>query len=324
MDPYQSLYPQLIELGLNAWLPQIKATITTKLAKGRHGNMAKWQMALAALPCVTPQFINLQDKVEIGLSDDLSVCDRKRFIRQLKNFKPWRKGPYHLFGVIIDAEWRSDWKWQRVLPHIQPLAGRKVLDVGSGNGYHGWRMAGQGAKLVIGIDPLPLVVMQYQLIQQYINADNHYVLPISLEEMPIKMGCFDTVFSMGVLYHCRSPLDHLYALRRCLRAGGELVLETLVIDGEKGMALLPDKRYAKMKNVWFIPSVATMIVWLKRCGFNTVSCVDQTTTTTEEQRITEWMQFESLADFLHPDDSTKTIEGHPGPLRSVFIAKAPA
>ena len=65
--------------------------------------------------------------------------------RHLHALQPWRKGPFSLFGVQIDTEWRSDWKWNRVAPHLSPLAGRRVLDVGCGNGYYGWRMCAAGA-----------------------------------------------------------------------------------------------------------------------------------------------------------------------------------
>ena len=323
MEGYQNLYPHLDSLGLNAWLPSLQAAILQKLAKGAHGNLATWQAALKALPPITPTSVNLQDKIEIGSRDDLSRDDWHTFICQLKAFCPWRKGPFHLFGLTIDAEWRSDWKWQRLLPHITPLKDRTVLDVGCGNGYYGWRMIGAGARLVIGVDPVPLFVMQYQVMQAFINADNHYVLPLTLEDMPPKMACFDTVFSMGVIYHRRSPLDHLRALAACLRPGGELVLETLVIEGVEGMTLLPQARYAKMKNVWFIPTIATAILWLERCGFIDVRCVHKCATTHHEQRATEWTGRQSLADFLHPHCLNQTIEGYPAPIRAIFIAKMP-
>jgi tRNA (mo5U34)-methyltransferase len=75
-----------------------------------------------------------------------------------------------------------------------------------------------------------------------------------------------------------------------------------------------------MRNVWFLPSTKTMLLWLRRCGFKDVACVDISRTSVKEQRRTEWMKFESLADFLDPKDHTKTIEGHPAPLRAIFTA----
>lgn len=323
MSVYQSLYSKLDAIGLDGWAAQLRQTIPAKLSEDGHGKMAGWQAALSRLPNVIPSSINLSDKVQIGVAEDIAPEDRDAFMTNLKAFHPWRKGPYELLGVDLNTEWHSDWKWDRLLPHIQALTGRKVLDIGGGNGYHGWRMLGAGAELVLGIDPTLVFVMQYQVMQRYIGESNHYVLPIGIEDLPENLSCFDTVFSMGVLYHRRSPLDHLYELRACLRSGGELVLETLIIEGEEGVVLMPEGRYAKMRNVWFFPTIPTMKLWLRRCGFKEVRCVDINKTSIEEQRATEWMTFESLADFLDPNDHSKTIEGHPAPVRAIFTAIAP-
>ncbi|MCK5863518.1 MAG: DUF1698 domain-containing protein, partial [Marinobacter adhaerens] len=51
--------------------------------------------------------------------------------------------------------------------------------------------------------------------------------------------------------------------------------------------------------------------------------VDVTPTTTDEQRSTDWMRFNSLQDFLDPNDPSKTVEGYPGPLRATVIAEKP-
>lgn len=323
MSQYTAFFAQLEQHKLSRWSALLSQQIPAKLAIDRHGKMAGWQAALAQLPQITPSVIELCDRVSIGQSADLEAYDRNEFIALLKQFHPWRKGPYELFGITIDTEWRSDWKWQRLLPHISPLRGRRVLDVGGGNGYHGWRMEGEGADWVVGIDPTLVFVMQYHLIQHYIASQKHTVLPVGIEQLPEKLHCFDTVFSMGVLYHRRSPLKHLLELRDCLRSGAELVLETLIIDGPEGMTLMPQQRYAKMKNVWFFPSALTMESWLRRCGFKHVRCVDVNVTGLDEQRSTQWMTFESLKDFLDPCDSTKTVEGYPAPKRAIFIAEAP-
>lgn len=323
MTIYQSLFSQLDSMGKQTWSALLQQQVEDKLAFDAHGKMPVWREALTALPQITPSTIDLKDKVAIGSQNDISEQQKQLFIEQLQAFHPWRKGPYELFGIHLDTEWRSDWKWQRLLPHIAPLKNRKILDVGGGNGYHGWRMLGEEAKLVVGIDPTRVFAMQYQVMQRYLGETNHYVLPIGIEDLPDNLMCFDTVFSMGVLYHRRSPLDHLYELRACLRPGGELVLETLIIDGKEGESLMPKERYAKMRNVWFIPSVETMLTWLKRCGFRNARCVDINTTSLDEQRKTDWMNFESLADFLDPEDRSKTIEGYPAPIRAVFIANSP-
>lgn len=320
---YQPLYHYLESAGLQRWRQILEQQINQKLAEETHGKMPLWQEALSTLPDITPSEIQLKTEVSIGKQADLNGHDVESLKNCLKIFHPWRKGPYRFFDIDINTEWHSDWKWDRVLPHISPLLGKRVLDVGGGNGYHGWRMLGEGAEFVMGIDPTLVFTMQYHVMQRYIASDRHFVVPIGIEHMPENLAWFDTVFSMGVLYHRRSPLTHLMELRNCLKSGGELVLETLIIDGPEGMSLLPEGRYAKMRNVWFIPSSETMLVWLKKCGFKDVRCVDENITSLDEQRSTEWMTFESLKDFLDPNDVTKTIEGYPAPKRGVFIAKAP-
>lgn len=323
MNWFDSLYPQLAAMVQQCWAEQLQASLTEEQLLGRHGDMPDLRNALQSLPEIRPSQVSLQDNVTIGCSADLGQIDRAELIARLQAFHPWRKGPYSIFGIDIDTEWRSDWKWDRLLPHIQPLAGRKVLDVGCGNGYHGWRMRGAGAELVLGIEPYMLSVMQFQVMQRYICDPQHHVIPIGIEDVPADLACFDSVFSMGVLYHRRSPLDHLLELKGCLRPGGELILETLIVEGDQQTIFMPPGRYAKMRNVWFLPSIAAMTLWLQRCGFRDIKCVDATRTSCDEQRATEWMRFESLSDFLDPNDSEKTIEGHPAPLRAIFTATRP-
>ena len=323
MTSYDPLYSQLAAMGQERWSEQLQATLPEKLALESHAKMAGWQSALQSLPEIRPSRIGLLDDVTIGSGADLGQVDREELIARLQAFHPWRKGPYNFFGIQIDTEWRSDWKWERLLPHIQPLSGRRVLDVGCGNGYHGWRMRGAGADFVLGIEPFLLSVQQFQVMQRYLCDPQHHVIPIGIEEVPPNLACFDSVFSMGVLYHRRSPLDHLFELKGCLRPGGELILETLIVEGDRETIFMPPGRYAKMRNVWFLPSIDAMTLWLTRCGFTDVACVDTNRTSREEQRSTPWMRFESLADFLNPDDVDQTIEGHPAPLRAIFTATRP-
>ena len=318
---YQTFYKYLEEAAeeniLKGWLTALPDLITKKLDPSAHGKLLGWLETLDQLPDVDPSKIDLDTgTIQIGSPEDVDH-DLEPLLR---NFEPWRKGPYDLFGTHIDTEWRSDWKWDRVAPHIQPLKYRLVLDIGCGNGYHCFRMLGAGAERVIGIDPGILSVMQFQAIKHFLPDQPIDVLPLGIEEIPQQSKAFDTVFSMGVLYHRRSPIDHLQELAGCLKPGGELVLETLIIDGEEGQVLLPEDRYAQMRNVWFLPSCPTLQAWLKRCGFTDIKLVDVTQTTVEEQRTTGWMQHYSLSEFLDPLDQNKTCEGLPAPKRAIFVA----
>ena len=208
-----------------------------------------------------------------------------------------------------------------MIQHIKPLKGKFVLDVGCGNGYHCLRMASEGAKLVLGIDPYLLFVVQFLVFKKYLQNYPVFVMPVGIENLPTNQPFFDTIFSMGVFYHRRSPFGHLYNLKALLKDGGELVLETLVIKGNNNSVLVPPGRYAKMRNVWFLPSVPCLLGWLERTGFKNPRVVNITPTTKVEQRKTEWMNYESLEDFLNPLDSLKTIENHPAPVRAIILAE---
>ncbi len=308
--------------GLAPWLESVEQQIADGLNPQRYGDIPRWRESLALLPNISADKILLTENAITV--DGPATREQQIAIEQaLRGLHPWRKGPFQVFDTFIDTEWRSDWKWQRVIPHLAPLENRTVLDVGCGSGYHCWRMRGEGASLVVGIEPTPLFVLQFQALQHFINDSRVGLLPLGIEHLPDKLRCFDTVFSMGILYHRRSPFDHLLQLRDALRPGGELVLETLVIEGREGEVLVPSGRYSKMGNVWFIPSCATLELWLRKVGFRDVRTVDVTITTTEEQRSTDWMKFHSLAEFLDPADSSKTVEGYPAPQRATLIANAP-
>ncbi len=311
---YTEFYPLLENTPLEPWIGLLPERIAHGLRYERHGTLPQWEETLAKLPDLQARSVELKSEVCV---DGPGVAELEELLRA---FHPWRKGPYHIHGIQIDTEWRSDWKWDRVLPHLQPLQGRTILDVGCGNGYHCWRMAGEGAKLAIGIDPSPLFICQFFAVKNFIRDPRAWVLPLGIEDAPAAPGAFDTVFSMGVLYHRKNPSEHIEQLKSFLRPGGELVIETLVVDGPQGQVLAPEGRYAKMRNVWNIPSIPTLEHWMRASGLQNIRTVDVTTTTAEEQRPTEWMTFESLPDFLDPADSSKTIEGHPAPKRAVVVA----
>jgi tRNA (mo5U34)-methyltransferase len=324
MDPVR-IADNLRRHGLEAWADQIPRQLDQVLVEKPHGDLDRWFAAVRELPVVENcRLICDRDAVGVRCPHPIDAVTRDRVHDCLKRLRPWRKGPFDILGVEIDTEWRSNRKWDRLRTHLGDLHGRLVLDVGCGNGYYAWRMLCEGAERVIGIDPTPLFLAQHLVMRRLLDEPVEFdLLPLGIEQVPPELRRFDTVFSMGVLYHRRSPIDHLLELRGALRPGGELVLETLVIDAGPGEVLVPDGRYAKMRNVWFIPSAIELERWLRRLGFGKVRTVDLNRTSVDEQRSTEWMAFESLPDFLDPQDRSLTIEGYPAPLRAILVAEAP-
>ena len=324
MIDYSPLLEQWLGSELAPWSLRLPEQLARGMSLQRYGDLPRWLQVLEELPDLQASSIQLnQSRVGARCEPPLSLDQQDKLRATLMGLHPWRKGPFELGGVHIDTEWRSDWKWDRIQPELAPLAGRRVLDVGCGSGYHCWRMLGDGAAEVIGIDPTPLFVVQFWAIRKYLQQQDIWVLPLGIEQVPARLQAFDTVFSMGVLYHRRSPIDHLQELRDSLRPGGQLVLETLVIEGGPKDILVPEGRYARMGNVWFLPSCDALLGWLRKLGFLDAQGIDVTVTDTTEQRATEWMRFHSLADFLDPADSGKSIEGHPAPMRATVTATVP-
>ncbi len=331
---FEDLQTAMAEEGslLQPWVDVLPQQLHAIFNEKVHGDQQRWLDALENLPAINDVELDLnKDRIALSsqsINEELSA----RINDGMQQLRPWRKGPFQFFDTHIDTEWRSDWKWQRIAPHLAPLAGRTILDVGCGSGYHMWRMLGEGAHRVVGVDPSRLFLAQFQAFKQYAQFNqkkttqnkslNIDLLPLRMEDVPRPLKAFDTTFSMGVLYHRKSPLDHMAELKDTLKSGGQLVLETLVIEGGLGEVLMPEDRYAQMRNVWFLPSCETLLLWARRVGFKNPRIVEKNVTDLQEQRTTDWMPYQSLVDFLDPNDLSKTIEGYPAPLRATLIAEA--
>ena len=302
MFDFEALTARLNDLGLAHWNRDLVPLLRERLSGKTHGDWSRWNAALEALP--------------------RARGDSARLRELLMALHPWRKGPLQLDEIFIDTEWRSDWKWARLCSAIAPLDGRHILDVGSGNGYYALRMREAGAAVVIGVDPTLLFAMQFLAINVFAQDSGIFILPCRLEETPPANGVFDTTFSMGVLYHQRDPHEHLRQLASTLREGGQLVLETLFLPGDDLRAETPPGRYARMRNVWSLPTIAQLVRWVEKGGFSDIEVVDTSVTTVDEQRSTEWMRFESLREALDPDDASRTVEGWPAPRRAILTALA--
>jgi len=312
-------------LNIDPWYNAFDALIKEKREFLDHakGNYQKFKAVLETLPEVMPSFIDLESRaVTIGDSSDLSIAEKNLLMDKLEQLCPWRKGPFNLFGILIDSEWQSWMKWERLLHHITNLKGRRVLDIGSSNGYYMFKAAAGHPLMVLGVEPQSTFYFQYLALQKFLKQENVFCLPVPHDQMPKMDKYFDTVFCMGVLYHRKSPIQMLKDICDSMRSGGELVLENLIIHSKKNVCLFPKDRYAKMRNVFFIPDLLVMESWLLRAGFTNIRCVDIIKTSLEEQRKTRWIQTETLKDFLDSNDPDKTVEGYPAPVRAIFIAQA--
>ncbi len=260
------------------------------------------------------------DVVRIGAKNELNDEQRQKVKQALRAFMPWRKGPFSVFGIEIDAEWRSERKWNRVLPVLPDLRDRVVADIGCNNGYYMFRMAAHRPRLVLGFEPHVQHWYCFRTLNSLAAQANLTADLLGVEHLHLFPDCFDCIFLMGIIYHRHSPIDVLRDARTALKAGGRLIVESQAVPGDDPVALFPRKTYCKAPGVWFVPTAACLHNWLERAGFTQVDLFCSHAMSGREQRATEWMIYESYEDFIDNDNTHLTIEGYPAPRRVFFQA----
>lgn len=272
---------------------------------------------------IRAEFLDLSGGVvRIGRADELGGGERLKVRDCLRGFMPWRKGPFDVFGIEIDAEWRSERKWNRVLPVLPDLSGKIIADIGCNNGYYMFRMADHRPRLVVGFEPYLQHYFAFKTLNNFAGLDQLAIELLGVEHIALFEACFDVVFLMGILYHRISPVEVLKDVKNALRPGGTLIVESQGIPGETPLALFPEKTYAKVPGTYFVPTGACLVNWLKRAGFSTVEFFCSHPMSNLEQRRTEWMVFESYDDFIDANNTDLTVEGYPAPVRLYVKAVA--
>ena len=272
-------------------------------------NIAPLREALDELPSLTCK-IQLNDMITLTSKENVNA---ELIKKTAKMMMPWRKGPFKLFGLFIDTEWQSQIKYNLLRPHFN-LKDKRVADIGCNNGYYLFRMQEDAPQKLVGFDPSSIYKTQFDFINHFVKSDIVYEL-LGVEHLPFYEEKFDTIFCLGVLYHRSDPVAMLKALYKGLDKEGEVILDTFMIDGDDEICLTPKGSYSKIPNIYFVPTIPALKNWCLRAGFKDFEVLETSLTSKDEQRRTEWIEGQSLEDFLDPDDSTKTIEGYPAPKR---------
>ena len=253
------------------------------------------------------------DVVRVELESGYEVRHGRVIERIARSLMPWRKGPFQLGRLFIDSEWQSQIKYNLLRPHVD-LRDKVVGDIGCNNGYYLYRMLEEAPARLVGFDPSPLTYTQFRFLERFFRSGISYEL-LGVEHLPFYEEPFDTLFCLGVLYHRSDPVSTLKSLKKGLKKGGELFLDTFMIEGEEEVCLTPADRYSKIPNIYFIPTIPALKNWCRRAGFDEVEILAVKKTDSQEQRKTEWIETQSLEDFLDPDDPSRTVEGYPAPIR---------
>ena len=317
----------LINLRWNFILKIYNYTMNLEILQNKKQECRTWKN-------VEPWYLQLQEacKIEksdleidygdwfsVGKKDDLTNDEYEVILKTAKKLIPWRKGPFKIFGLEIDSEWQSNIKYNLIRPYFN-LKDKVVADIGCNNGYYMFRMLEDKPKRLIGFDPSPLTLHQFEFINHFVKSDIVYEM-LGVEHLEFYNHKFDFIFMLGVLYHRPDPVGTLKSLARGLNSKGEILIDTFMIDGENEICLTPNKRYSKIPNIYFIPTIPALKNWLERAGFENIEVIATTVTTSEEQRKTEWSFDQSLEDFLDENDKTKTVEGYPAPKRVYVKAR---
>jgi tRNA (mo5U34)-methyltransferase len=279
---------------------------------------AKYKQILNGVPEIKADFLNVAGEfIELDSKNPIDEEDFLKIKETCKNLIPWRKGPFKIFGLDLDSEWRSNLKWDRIKDGIPNLEEKNILDIGANNGYYMFKMAAHGPNLVLGIDPIFHNYAQFCFIQKFAKIPSLRFELLGIEHLKFFKEFFDVVFSMGIIYHHKNPIEQLQDIRNSLRPGGVAILESIGIPGENPIALFPENSYAKMSNIWFIPTLSCLINWAHKAKFKNIDIISSIKMTLDEQRNTIWCPkpHQSLEDFLDKDNRDKTIEGYDAPRR---------
>lgn len=284
-------------------------------------NVQPWYEQIQTISQIEKKNLSIDygDWFSVGKKEDLSSKEHEIVLNAAKKLIPWRKGPFNIFGLEIDSEWQSNIKYNLIRPYFN-LKDKIVADIGCNNGYYMFRMLEDKPKKLVGFDPSPLTLHQFEFINHFVKSDIIYEM-LGVEHLEYYNHKFDFIFMLGVLYHRADPIGTLKSLARGLNSKGEILIDTFMIDGEEELCLSPNKRYSKIPNIYFIPTIPALKNWLERAGFEDIEVITTTITTSEEQRKTPWSFDQSLEDFLDPNDNSKTVEGYPAPKRVYVKAR---
>ncbi len=160
------------------------------------------------------------------------------------------------------------------------LSGLSVLDIGAWDGFFSFEAERRGADRVLATDRFCWTGEAWGTKEGFLLARD--VLHSKVEDFeidvmdlsPEKVGTFDLVLFLGVLYHMRHPLLALEKVFSVTK--NQLILDTeidLIGHSSPAMAFYPDRELNNDATNWWGPNPAAVIAALKVVGFREVRIV---------------------------------------------------
>ena len=180
-------------------------------------------------------------------------------------------------GIVTRGVDDSPFRLARVqLP--ESLAGKSVLDIGAWDGFFSFECERRGAARVVAADHFSWhgtgwgTKAGFTLARQALGSRVEDMDIDVMDLAPERVGTFDLVLFLGVLYHLRHPFLALERVASVTR--GQLMLETVVdLVGFRrpAMAFYPGRELNNDPTNWWGPNVPAVRGMLESLGFNQVS-----------------------------------------------------
>lgn len=179
-------------------------------------------------------------------------------------------------GIITAGADNSPYKLKQ-LGMPEKLQQMTVLDVGASDGFFSFEAERRGASRVLATDIWSgqcwgmQVKTGFDVARRALNSNVADMEIDVLAISPEKVGVFDLVLFLGVLYHMREPL---LALERVYSVTGQqLILETHMerVGGDRPvMVFYPGSELNQDPTNWWGPNPAAVEAMLKTVGFRKV------------------------------------------------------
>jgi tRNA (mo5U34)-methyltransferase len=159
---------------------------------------------------------------------------RQELVEEVERLRPWFHAIELPHGVWTKRESAGTepadhpaGTWEVVRRQLPSLAGKSVLDVGCGAGFYSVEAKRLGAARVLGVDARQHEIRQALLVRRALGLDIELRRQSVYSLSPARIGRFDVVLALGLIYHCK----HLVlALEKLFSVTGDLlILETEVL-----------------------------------------------------------------------------------------------
>jgi len=165
------------------------------------------------------------------MSTNERITDRAEIERLIREHGRW----WHEIEVAPGIVTPGDDSNRMKLPILDALGlpsnmrGLRALDIGCSDGYFSFELEKRGAT-VVAMDFVPEDYTGFATARKILGSAVEYRMDNVYNLSAESYGEFDIVLFMGVLYHLRSPLAGLDAIRSVTKDGGRLFVGTMMID----------------------------------------------------------------------------------------------